>query len=57
VKAGGKLGSFFDPEDGGDVPLKCGLPFNGLRGVISQKTVLFAILKRQVPGRRCLLTF
>jgi hypothetical protein len=30
------LGLFFDPEDGGDVPLKRRLTFNGLHGVISQ---------------------
>jgi hypothetical protein len=32
---------FYDPEDGGDVPPKRRLPFNGLHGVISQKIVLF----------------
>jgi hypothetical protein len=31
----------FDPEDGGDVPSKHQLTFNGLHGVISQKIVLF----------------
>jgi hypothetical protein len=41
VKAGGKLGLLFDPEDGGDVPPKRRLTFNGLQGVISQKTVFF----------------
>jgi hypothetical protein len=50
VKAGGKqsagflLGSFLNPEDGGDVPPKCRLTFNGLHGIISQKTELFKFL-------------
>jgi hypothetical protein len=35
------FGKFFDPEDGGDVPPKRRLIFNGLYGVISQKIVLF----------------
>jgi hypothetical protein len=35
------LGLFFDPEDGGDVPPKCGLTFNGLYRVISQTTERF----------------
>jgi hypothetical protein len=35
------LGLVFDPEDGGDVPPKRRLIFNGLHGIISQKTVLF----------------
>jgi hypothetical protein len=39
--AGFLLGIFFDPEDGGDVPPKRRLTFNGLHGVISQKIVLF----------------
>jgi hypothetical protein len=34
------LDLFFDPEDSGDVPPKRQLTFNGLQGVISQKTVL-----------------
>jgi hypothetical protein len=33
----------FDPEDGGDVPPKRRLTFNGLHGVIYQKIVLFRI--------------
>jgi hypothetical protein len=28
------FGLFFDPEDGGDVPPKCRLTFNGLHDVI-----------------------
>jgi hypothetical protein len=31
------LGLFFDPEDGGDVPPKRPLTFNGLCGIIYQK--------------------
>jgi hypothetical protein len=31
----------FDPEDGGDVPLKCRLKLDGLHGVIFQKMILF----------------
>jgi hypothetical protein len=34
------LGLFLDPEDGGDIPPKRRLAFNGLHGVISQKTKL-----------------
>jgi hypothetical protein len=34
-------GLFFDPEDGGNVPLKHWLTFNRIHGVIYQKTVLF----------------
>jgi hypothetical protein len=50
VKAGGKQSRahagflhslFLNPEDGGDVPPKCLLTFNGLHGVISQKIELF----------------
>jgi hypothetical protein len=37
------LGLFFDPEDRGDVSPKRQLTFNGLRGVITQKIVLFII--------------
>jgi hypothetical protein len=40
VKAGDL---FFDPEDGGDVPPKRRLTFNGLHGVISQNMVLFKV--------------
>jgi hypothetical protein len=39
--AGIPLGLLFDPEDGGDVPPKLRLTFNGLHGVVSQKIVLF----------------
>jgi hypothetical protein len=39
--AGFLLSLFFDPEDGGDVPLKLRLNFTGLHGVISQAIVLF----------------
>jgi hypothetical protein len=31
------LGLIFDPHDGGDVPSKSQMTFNGLHGVISQK--------------------
>jgi hypothetical protein len=41
MHAGFLLGLFFDPEDGGDVPPKRRLTFNGLYGVISQKIGLF----------------
>jgi hypothetical protein len=46
------LGLFFDPEDGGDMFLRnVGLTFNGLHGVIYQKTVLFiTILVNDVQG-------
>jgi hypothetical protein len=37
------LGLYFDPEDGGDVPPKSPLAFNGLHSVISQKIELFII--------------
>jgi hypothetical protein len=33
--------SFFDPEDGGDIPPKRWLKLDGLHGVISQRMVLF----------------
>jgi hypothetical protein len=36
------LDSFFDPEDGGDVPQKRWLTSNGLHGVVSQTTVVRA---------------
>jgi hypothetical protein len=36
-----ELGLFFDPEDGGDVPTKRQLTFNGLHSSISQKILLF----------------
>jgi hypothetical protein len=42
--AGFLLGLFFDPEVGGFFPPKRRLNFNGLHGVISQKTVLFRLL-------------
>jgi hypothetical protein len=38
------LGVFFDPEDGGNVPPKCRLTFNGLHGVISEKISTLKIL-------------
>jgi hypothetical protein len=31
----------FDPEDGGDVPPKHRLTFNGLHGVVPQKIIPF----------------
>jgi hypothetical protein len=40
-QAGFLLGLFFDPEDGGDVPKKRRLTFNGLHSVIAQKIELF----------------
>jgi hypothetical protein len=39
--AGFLLGLFFEPENGGDIPPKHRLPFNGIHGVISQKIMLF----------------
>jgi hypothetical protein len=36
------LGLFFNPEDGGDmIPQNVYLTFNGLHGIVSQKTGLF----------------
>jgi hypothetical protein len=40
-QAGFLLSLFFDPEDGGNVPLKRQLTFNGLHSVISQKIAVF----------------
>jgi hypothetical protein len=40
------LALFFDPEDGGDVPPKRRLTFDGLYGVISQKIFLFRLENR-----------
>jgi hypothetical protein len=37
LHAGFLLGLLFDPEDGGDVPLKHRLIFTELQGVISEK--------------------
>jgi hypothetical protein len=44
--AGISLGLFFEPEDGDDIVPR-NVTFNGLRGVISQKVVLFNIYSYQ----------
>jgi hypothetical protein len=43
-------GLFFDPEDRGDVLPKRRLPFNGLHGVISQKTYSSAFMQTEIKG-------
>jgi hypothetical protein len=44
--AGFLFGLFFDPKDGGDVPQKCRLTFNGLHGVISHTAPFITIAVR-----------
>jgi hypothetical protein len=56
--AGFLLALFFDPEDGGDMfPRKHWLTFNGLHGVISQKTVLFitTAVRTSIPTKLLVL--
>jgi hypothetical protein len=43
LHAGFLCGLLFDPEDGGDVPPRRRLTFNGLYGITSQKTELFTL--------------
>jgi hypothetical protein len=49
---------FFDPEGGGNVSVKCPLPFNGLCGIISLKIELFitAFVGTQILQNECYLS-
>jgi hypothetical protein len=47
------LGLFFDPEDKSDMFLRNVLSFNGLQGVISQKTVLFILIMSGAAFQKC----
>jgi hypothetical protein len=51
LQAGFLFSLYFDPEDGGNIPLKRRLTCNGLHGVISKNRELFSLFYGAVSVR------